>query len=249
MVRQILTTIVYNLDVSQNYGLKTERRQKMDNNIDETPVENAGENAVKKYGVPSEAGRRIKTLFWIYLISLILDTGTVICRNLQTSYFIIKGAYIFFTAVYGIVLLGMASENRNYKKAGIFALVTTAVSVLTTFVFPDKGIGALYMIMLFGGAVIGILRDYNEYTAHSRLVYKKNPVLSDKWYGLWRKYIILMAIMLVSAILIFILPWLDVVMFLVFLAGFIGVIALEVLKIVYLHRTAELFNAGENISP
>ena len=73
--------------------------------------------------------------------------------------------------------------------------------------------------------------------------------MSDKWYGLWRKYIILMAIMLVSAILIFILPWLDVVMFLVFLAGFIGVIALEVLKIAYLHRTAELFNAGENISP
>ena len=221
----------------------------MDNNIDETPVENAGENRSKKYGVSSEAGRRIKTLFWIYLISLILDTGTVICRNLQTSYFIIKGAYIFFYGGIRHRAIRNGFGKQELQKAGIFALVTTAVSVLTTFVFPDKGIGALYMIMLFGGAVIGILRDYNEYTAHSRLVYKKNPVLSDKWYGLWRKYIILMAIMLVSAILIFILPWLDVVMFLVFLAGFIGVIALEVLKIVYLHRTAELFNAGENISP
>lgn len=245
MVRQILTTRVYNLDVSQNYGLKTERRQKMDNNIDETPVENAGENAVKKYGVSSEAGRRIKTLFWIYLISLILDTGTVICRNLQTSYSIIKGAYIFFTAVYGIVLLGMASENRNYKKAGIFALVTTAVSVLTTFVFPDKGIGALYMIMLFGGAVIGILRDYNEYMAHSRLIYEKSSTLSDKWYGLWRKYISFMIVMLVSAIVSFILPWLAAIAFIVFPVASIGIVVLEVLKIIYLYRTSELLTDEE----
>ena len=62
----------------------------MDNNIDETPVENAGENAVKKYGVSSEAGRRIKTLFWIYLIAFILDIGTVIFANLQTVYFLLR---------------------------------------------------------------------------------------------------------------------------------------------------------------
>ena len=187
----------------------------------------------------SVLGRWLWILFWLFIpaeIASIMTNDTIVqlAPVLSVPGNILK---IAANVGYGLILMIIASEEELYRRAGICALITAAVGILTTLLFGSEMPGWSLIITL-PAAIVGIVGEYYEYTAHGNVLWGVDNELSDKWTKLWKWYIISFAAMFGSLFVMLLIPVLGVIALTV---SVIAVLVVGILKLYYLYCTAKTF--------
>ena len=185
-------------------------------------------------------GRWLWILFWLVIPSII---GAILENDTVKS--IAPHIYIFgallsaaCSIAYGCILLKLSSEEDRYRTAGICTLIPAALDVL---VIAFSGAGEAAGLLLFVTipvAIVALVGEYYEYSAHSAVLRGVDDILSDKWINLWKWNVGFLAGMIGGIVLGLIIPILGVVALLV--SG-IGLIVVSIAKLVYLYQTANVF--------
>ncbi len=142
------------------------------------------------------------------------------------------------SAVYGLILLKISSEEERYRSAGICILISSLINLTAAILSGGSGSPSWMFILTVPGALVALAGEYQEYTAHSAVLNGVDSILAEKWEKLWKWYIGLLGAMLACIVLIVILPGLGL---LVLLAAAIGVVIVSIAKLVYLYQTAKCF--------
>lgn len=188
-------------------------------------------------------GKHIGILFWLFVPRLIsglmgnsymqvhepgvYNAGTVLC--------------IICFAVYVIVLLKLTRENRHYRDAGLFSLVSIVLSIIVMLILSgdviySSGTSVLALI----GEVSELCAEYQEFTAHAEQLESVagDKVQADKWRKLWTKFMICYLVLIGSLLLAMMIPFVGMIIMLI---SAIAVVVFSIMKIVYLYRTSKIF--------
>ena len=139
---------------------------------------------------------------------------------------------------YGTILLKLGSEEDRYRTAGICALIAGASSALAAMINGGSDGATWILIFTIPAAIVAIVGEYNEYMAHSAVLYGVDNELSEKWEVLWKWYIGLFAGIFGSILLMLIIPVLGAI---AVIGTTIGTVVVSILKLVYLYRTVKIF--------
>lgn len=168
-------------------------------------------------------------LFWLFVPSAIADVFSEWVPSLRTFG---MGMSVACSIIYGAVLLKLASQEQNYRTAGILALVS-AVFAVPALLIENPMAAAFIAIIL---AVLDLFSSYYEFGAHASVLEGVDNLLSEQWRKLW-KWMIGATIALVIGVIFTII----VIGALVALAAAIAILVIGILKLVYLYRTAQAF--------
>lgn len=185
-------------------------------------------------------GKWLWILFWLVVPATI--AGIMKTENVMS---VSPGIYLtgqIMNAVcsiaYGIILLKLSSVEDRYHTAGICTLITAGVSILIAFLFGASKAPTWSLIITLPAAVVGLIREYNEYNAHSSVLMGADNELSEKWTNLWKWFIRCTLGMIGSVVLVLIAPILGAILLIVVS---IGTVIVSIAKLVYLYRTAKVF--------
>ena len=138
---------------------------------------------------------------------------------------------------YGCILLRLSYATERYRKAGIYALVSCGIAV-ATLLLSDYDSEYLSVLLVVVAAIISLIGEYNEYQGHAKVLVGADNALSQKWEDLWKWYIRCMLAIIGSVLLLVVFPLLGA---LLVLAGSIGLLIVEIMKLVFLYQTASVF--------
>lgn len=185
-------------------------------------------------------GKWLWILFWLVVPATI--AGIMKTENVMN---VSPGIYLtgqILNAVcsiaYGTILLKLSSVEDRYHIAGICTLITAGVSILIAFLFGASKAPTWSLIITLPAAVVGLIREYNEYNAHSSVLMGADNELSEKWTNLWKWFIRCTLGMIGSVVLVLIAPILGAILLIV---ASIGTVIVSIAKLVYLYRTAKVF--------
>lgn len=176
-------------------------------------------------------------LFWLMIPGTV---GIVLSPELLAKWFPalgVIGGYIRFLSslAYGIVLFSQYKRQWEYRIAGILSVVACVLRFIRDNNAPPEGTGSLMTVIGLAAGVIQLVSVYKEFTAHSEVMTGVDE-LAYKWRRLWTWTIGAYCAVLGSVIVAIIAPLLGV---LLVLAGSIGMIVVEIVKVVYLHHSAQ----------
>lgn len=179
-------------------------------------------------------------LFWLTLLgtfSIRLTTSGGDAAQ-QELFWSIAG--LVRTAVCGVLFLRLSKEENTYRTAGLFTLVSVALSLLTLFLPADAMGGGLILVLGLCGTGLSIAAEYYECSAHAALAERWDEQLAGKWRMLWKwraaALIAAAAAMLLSAV-----PTLSLLLVLFVIAA---MAVTGIWKLVCLYRTAKLFGSN-----
>ena len=114
----------------------------------------------------------------------------------------------------------------------------------TTLPAETHTLGWLFSLLMIslGCALYGTHREFH---AHSELLKCINYTLSEKWQALWKWYLITSIVLYGSVFLIILLPNFAI---LLTLAGLLGNVAVNIIKLLYLYQTATSLRDNPNSS-
>ena len=143
------------------------------------------------------------------------------------------------SAAYGMILLKLDVAESRYRRAGICMLISCGCTVLAAIMAHSESTAIFAALLTLPADLIGLVGRYNEYMAHSAVLYGGvDGILADKWNTLWKWFIGLYlgvyGYVILSAISV-------VLGGLALIAVGIGLIVVCVLELVYLYRTAKAF--------
>ncbi len=184
-------------------------------------------------------GRWIWILFWL----IIPDTVAAILTNKPVVGWLpsllipgqILGAVSLFA--YGIILLRLTPYEERYSTAGICKLVGSLMNALLCIPFFMKDAGWLLVFGLIA-VVANPISQCFEFTAHRVVLSTLDNKLADKWTTLTKWYIGMYCVLLGTMVLPGLIPFIGALW--VFAAA-IGMVAVSVLKLVFLYITAKRF--------
>ncbi len=195
----------------------------------------------------------LRILFWLVIPGILANllTNENIVNLAPVLYWPGQILSVLYSLAYGYVLLKLASENSHYRSSGICWIVSAAVSLISlvfSVMSPDTGeispaalawvlLSLVFSVVLL---VIGLVGEYQEYKGHSELLRGVDDLLSEKWLHLWKGYIILFVVIIVSVFLVFISLVLGVLGVIV---SIVGALIISVLKLVYLYSQAKRFES------
>jgi hypothetical protein len=187
-------------------------------------------------------------MFWLVVPSTI---ASAMSSNFLVEAFpalMLPGAILSIVCnlVHIIALLNLAKEEERYRTAGICGIIGVILSVLMLYT-PHSGaeslsdaIANLGFTLLFALAAIpvGLIGQYNEFTAHSVILTGLNNTLANKWAKLWKWYIGCMGAILASILVALIIPFIGA---LGVIAAAIALVVVSILQLIYLYQTAKTF--------
>lgn len=141
-----------------------------------------------------------------------------------------------------LILVKLGSQNAKYGKAGLLQipLIITNLIKVFAFVATETEVPLWYTGGIeFVAALVGLYGTYLEFKAHEEVTSFVDPTLSETWAKLWKWTVICMVVTICSAFLILI----PVLGLLIMIAGVIGLVVVSILKLIYLYRTAKLFQS------
>lgn len=138
---------------------------------------------------------------------------------------------------YSLILLRLASEEEGYRTAGICGIISSAVSALAASSSAQES-PAWALLVTIPMAVVALVGEYNEFTAHATVLAGVHNEQSDKWENLWKWNIGMYAALLGSTLLLVIIPVIGAI---VLIGSTLGMLVVSILKLVYLYRTAKIF--------
>ncbi len=219
--------------------------------MNETGFDNVNTERQEDAGLSERAkvlGKWLWVLFWLFVPGII--AGFMKNESLQVSAPSVYTAGIVLNivcgAAYAFVLLKLSNVDDEYHTAGIFELIGVAAA-LVMLIFPSlsKDMTISFLVAV-PTAVISLLGEYHEFSAHSIVLVRVNPDLSDKWKMLWKWLLGCQLATLGCAFVAVISPQLG--MAVLFLTA-IATVVVYVMKLIYLYRTAKIFRTypGEGV--
>lgn len=194
-----------------------------------------------------DAARRAPVLGkWLWLLFWLI-VPTVVAGIMANDYVLGISPEIYRTGkildiicsvVYGGILLKISPEETRYRTAGVCALVSAAASAFMAAAFGTAQTPTWTLVILIPAAIIAVVGEYYEYTAHAIVLTGMEEELPGKWITLRKWYIICMLVMGGSTLMIWIMPVFGAILLLV---SSIGAVIVCVIKLVYLYRTARAF--------
>lgn len=142
------------------------------------------------------------------------------------------------TIAYGVILIKLSWEEERYRSAGICTLIPALINALLLVLSGGEELTGFWLIIVIPAAIVGLVGEYYEFSAHSAVLVGVDDILSDKWTMLWKWYVGFMAGIIGCVVLFLILPVLG---FIAFVVSGIGLVVVSILKLVYLYRTAAAF--------
>lgn len=180
----------------------------------------------------------MRILFWLTIAQIPLSLIDDIINRLavQRAVGMVSAVFVLVTA---FCLLKLQDAEGRYRTAALLQGGAGLLNVLSVIVFdfflPD--VSVLRLIFALPAAVMLFAATYQTYTAHSWVTADLDRELSDNWERLWKWEIIALAGTLGSPLLAF----LGLLGALAILAVLVFSIIVDVLSIVWLRRSAELF--------
>ncbi len=145
---------------------------------------------------------------------------------------------------YGIILIRLSKVGGRYRTAGICTVISAVLLIITEAASAKVLQEDLELAAMIPSAIIALAGTYYEFTAHSQVAGKAGSKLSEKWQSLWVWYIGLNLGLFFGS---FILLFLGVLGIIIFMGLAIGVIAVSIVKLVYLYRMAKFFRKRTDI--
>lgn len=185
-------------------------------------------------------GKWLWLLFWLVIPSAL--SGFMTNDNVVESFpnLYLPGQILsgLCSLAYGLILLKLSSEDEGYHKAGLCYLVGASVAAVGVLIKLGNSEAKLPLLVTLPVVIVEMVGYYREVNAHADVLSGVDNILSEKWRILWKWYIGMLGAIVGSIIVVLISPFLGL---LVMLAGIIGTIVVNIMKLVYLYRTAKLF--------
>ena len=187
-------------------------------------------------------GKWLWILFWLIVPSEIagLMTNENVVRLIPALYYPGEILAALCHLAYGGILLRLAAEDDGYRSAGICSLIAGGVSILVALISGPGEAPAGSLLFTLPAAIVALVGEYKEFTAHSDVLADVDRELSEKWLLLWKWNIGLYGGLIGCMVVMLILPLLGA---LVMIASAIGLLVVGIMKLVYLYRTAQVFRA------
>jgi len=137
--------------------------------------------------------------------------------------------------IYAVVLWTMSRNCANYGNAGKCGVIAVVCSFATDVIFPDTD--GIAILLGFPAAICALVCEYEEYCGHQAVLEDIDPEQSQKWDVLWKWFIGVYGITLLSIFIVFVSAEIASVV-----AGgcAICLIIISITKIVYLYRTSKI---------
>ena len=136
---------------------------------------------------------------------------------------------------YGFILLSQYNRQREYLIAGVLSVAASILNFISKYNAPVNGELNYTTVVSLTAGVIQLVSLYKEFTGHSEVMAGVDE-LADKWIKLWRWTMGIYCAMLGSVFVAIVSPLHGL---LGALAGAIGLIVVDIVKLVYLYRSAE----------
>ena len=137
-----------------------------------------------------------------------------------------------------IILVILGQYDKNYKTAGLLQIPLFVVGLIETIAFGTD-VPLWYSGISLVAAIVGLYGTYLEFKTHAYVTASVDPMLSANWMKLWKWMMICMIVSICSVFLLLI----PVIGILIMVAGLIGLVVCSIIKLIYLYRTAKLFQA------
>lgn len=185
-------------------------------------------------------GKWLWVLFWLVIPGTI---ASILTEEQITG--LIPGLYIpgillqtLCTLAASLILWKLSEIEDRYRTAAICSLIPAVVTLFLAVATRGSEPPTWTLLITLPAAVVSLVGEYNQFTAHAIVTSPLNQELSEKWTTLWKWYIGSYAAILGSLFLLLLIPILGL---LTTLAGAIALMVTGILKLVYLYRTAKLF--------
>lgn len=183
-------------------------------------------------------GKWLGILFWLIVPGALGSLLTLdIFQKIPTLYLGGEVINILVNISYGLILLKISVRSERYRTAAICCLIAAGCGVVLA-LLPDTVMAALTLLLSLPVVVVSFYGEYQEYMGHSDILREMDGEMSGKWEGLWKWYIGTNGAIWGGIILMVIMPVLGA---LAVLGAFVGVAVVEILKLIYLYRTAKVF--------
>ena len=171
------------------------------------------EQTVKKPSVNiSLLAKWINVLFWLVIVVNIASLFT--SENVTNA----------------VPPLALAGQIISIAAEAIYGIILIPVTDGTEFL--------LAIPVVIVTIVVDMLGEYYEFMGHTDVLCDVDTVLSDKWFNLWKWYLGTFLCIIGGTVLAVMIPLIGL---LVVLAATVGTLIVNVLKIVYLYKTAKAF--------
>ena len=211
------------------------------NNANASSKDPFASNETAKPAHDSELGKMYFVLFFLFIPQIVGSTLSSVGSGGMVS---TVGDFISIASsvIYILYLIKLGKYVTDYKKAGIFmtlGIVGSLIDIIIAFVGPERDPEALYPLdfVSLPFSLIALYGTFLEFKSHAAITLPVNRDLSEKWNKCLKGYIICLAILLCTVVLIFI----PILGWLLLGAAAIGVISFSILKIIYLYKMSELF--------
>lgn len=178
-------------------------------------------------------------LFWLFIPTELagLMTNENVARWFPSLY--IPGVILaaLSALAYGAILCCMRSADDRYRKAGVCYIIVAVLSTAASLISRNSTILSGAFFLTLPAMIVNIVAQYHEITAYSDSLHEMDSSLAEKWFSLWKWYIIFLGLAIGSILIVFIIPLLAM---LTTLAASLGSTVVGILKLVYLYRSAKL---------
>ena len=190
---------------------------------------------------------RAKVLTKLFRYLFILSIGATIASMMIGDVFaqIIPNLYlpgaildVICSFAYSLILLRMASVDKQYQTAGYCMLIACAIRLMATSI--SENASRIVLLISIATSFVQFIGQYNEMTAHDTLMIETDFNLSEKWTFLRKCYMISFLTYCVSLMLLMIISSVGAVITIV---SSLAMTAVSAVKIYFLYRSWKAFEA------
>ena len=181
-------------------------------------------------------GKYVRIIFILSILQIITNVLSnqrvaLISYNLYQVALI---ASVVVGLIYGVILLFMSKESKQFMIAGIICIAAPIISILSIFTYNLTLVGFISVAMI----IAAFVAQYLEMRGYSDTLSGINNALSVKWMEIWKGLITWLIVMVVGAFVSAIIPIVGVIAVLV---AAIGIIVVSIKRLICILDTANAF--------
>ena len=193
-----------------------------------------------------EVGKWLWIYFWMLIPSLIVSfmTNNTIVQALPGLKFPGEILSILVSVAQCVLLFLLAKEEKNYGYAAwaVVGLVVIGAVTLPLSEEALRDLPVLSALLLMGAAVLEAAVVFYECKGSMTVLIGVDDSLAEKWQKLWKRYWVMVAVLLVGSLVAMMQSvFTAVIGLLAILGSGIGLIVVGIQRLIYLYKTAKLF--------
>lgn len=191
-------------------------------------------------------GKWLWIYFWMLIPSLIVSfmTNNTIVQALPGLKFPGEILSILVSVAQCVLLFLLAKEEKNYGYAAwaVVGLVVIGAVTLPLSEEALRDLPVLSALLLMGAAVLEAAVVFYECKGSMTVLIGVDDSLAEKWLKLWKRYWVVVAVLLVGSLVAMMQSvFTAVIGLLAMLVAAIGLIVVGTQRLIYLYKTAALF--------